>query len=65
MQAKFFGTAVTKENFLEWRERFEAEMKLNVPKSSNQTGRLTGVLSELLIFLYDEKLSPSLPEHGR
>lgn len=45
LQAKFFGTAVTKENFLEWRKKFNEEMKVHKRSSSSeQSARLTGVL---------------------
>ena len=45
MQAKFHGTIVTKESFLEWRKKFEEEMNLQLESkdnSSSQSMRLTG-----------------------
>ncbi|XP_064404728.1 RWD domain-containing protein 1-like [Halichondria panicea] len=44
-EAKFHGTPVTKEAFLEWRERFDQEMRettkqIKVSSSSKLTGRL-------------------------
>lgn len=46
MQAKFHGTIVTKESFLEWRKKFEEEMNLQLEtkdNSSTQSMRLTGM----------------------
>ena len=42
VQAKFFGTPVTKENFLEWRKKFNEEMRLKMPSSTQSGSGLTG-----------------------
>ena len=45
-QAKFHGTPVTVENFMEWRRKFEQEMAIERggkgKDSSQQTTKLTG-----------------------
>ncbi|KAJ2723165.1 rwd domain-containing protein [Coemansia sp. Benny D115] len=44
-QAKFIGTPVTKESFMEWRTRFDAEMELaarNAAESEDTRGRKMG-----------------------
>ena len=47
-QAKFHGTVITRENFLEWRKKFEEEMKEKLgnkdSSSASQSARLTGDL---------------------
>ena len=43
MQEKFFGTIVTKENFLEWRKKFDEEMRAKKSRDFNvETIGLTG-----------------------
>lgn len=46
LQAKFHGTTVTREAFLEWRKKFEEEMNEQLGNKDNavvQSTRLTGI----------------------
>ena len=66
MQARFRGTIVTKESFLEWRKKFEEEMNLQLESKDNystQSTRLTGtdnayiyIVHELCCMLMSNKL---------